>query len=50
MIATAYERLVAKLKRAHYLGTVAGLLGWDEQTMCPPGGRGARALQLSEQS
>jgi carboxypeptidase Taq len=20
-----------------------GLLGWDEQTMCPPGGRGARA-------
>ena len=25
------------------LGGVMGLLGWDEQTMCPPGGRGARA-------
>ena len=27
------------------LGGVMGLLGWDEQVMCPPGGREARAQQ-----
>ncbi|MET0262950.1 MAG: carboxypeptidase M32 [Rariglobus sp.] len=40
-----YERLVAKLKRAHYLGTVAGLLGWDEQVNLPSDSADQRAEQ-----
>ena len=47
MTATAYERLVAKLKRAHYLGTVAGLLGWDEQVNLPADSADQRAEQLA---
>jgi len=47
MSVTAYERLVAKLKRAHYLGTVAGLLGWDEQVNLPPDSADLRAEQLA---
>jgi len=43
----SYERLVAKLKRAHYLGTVAGLLGWDEQVNLPPDSADQRAEQLA---
>lgn len=47
MSADSYERLVAKLKRAHYLGTVAGLLGWDEQVNLPPDSADQRAEQLA---
>ena len=47
MSATAYERLLALLKRAHYLGTVAGLLGWDEQVNLPPDSADLRAEQLA---
>ena len=43
MSAAAYDRLVAKLKRVHYLGTVAGLLGWDEQVNLPPDSADQRA-------
>jgi carboxypeptidase Taq len=42
---TAYERLLAKLKRAHVLGTVGGLLGWDEQVNLPPDSADQRAEQ-----
>ncbi len=31
----AYDRLNAKLKHAHMLGTVSGLLGWDELVNLP---------------
>jgi carboxypeptidase Taq len=44
-MSAAYERLVSKLKRAHYLGTVAGLLGWDEQVNLPPDSADQRAEQ-----
>ncbi|HEY9248298.1 MAG TPA: carboxypeptidase M32 [Rariglobus sp.] len=47
MPADSYERLVAKLKRIHYLGTVAGLLGWDEQVNLPPDSADQRAEQLA---
>lgn len=47
MPVTAYDRLVAHLKRAHYLGTVAGLLGWDEQVNLPPDSTDQRAEQLA---
>jgi carboxypeptidase Taq len=44
-MSAAYERLVAKLKRVHYLGTIAGLLGWDEQVNLPPDSADQRAEQ-----
>ncbi len=43
----SYERLIAKLKRAHTLGTVAGLLGWDEQVNLPADSADQRAEQLA---
>jgi carboxypeptidase Taq len=43
----AYARLLTKLKRAHYLGTVVGLLGWDEQVNLPPDSADQRAEQLA---
>ena len=41
----AYDQLVAKLKRAHTLGTVADLLGWDEQVNLPADSADVRAGQ-----
>ncbi len=37
----------ARMNELSDLGGVMGLLGWDEQTMCPPGGRAARAYHSS---
>jgi len=45
MPAESYERLITLLKRAHTLGTVAGLLGWDEQVNLPPDSADQRADQ-----
>ena len=39
----AWGAFEARMNEQSDLGGVMGLLGWDEQTMCPPGGRGARA-------
>jgi len=44
---TAYAELVARLKRAHVLGTVNGLLAWDEQVNLPPDSADLRAEQLA---
>jgi carboxypeptidase Taq len=38
-----WDAFAARMQEQSDLGGVMGLLGWDEQTMCPPGGRGARA-------
>jgi carboxypeptidase Taq len=43
----AYTELVSKLKRAHVLGTVNGLLGWDEQVNLPPDSADLRSEQLA---
>jgi len=43
----SYSRLVAKLKRVHVLGTVAGLLGWDEQVNLPADSSDQRAEQMA---
>ena len=43
----SYERLIAKLKRVHTLGTVAGLLGWDEQVNLPADSSDQRADQMA---
>ena len=41
----AFAELTTLLKRTHTLGTVAELLGWDEQVNLPPGGAEQRAAQ-----
>ncbi|HEY8932694.1 MAG TPA: carboxypeptidase M32 [Rariglobus sp.] len=43
----SFDRLVAKLKRAHLLGTVSGLLGWDEQVNLPPDSIDQRSEQMA---
>jgi carboxypeptidase Taq len=43
----AYAELRARLKRVHLLGSVGGLLGWDEQVNLPAGAAGQRAEQSS---
>jgi len=48
---TAYTDLRARLHRLHLLGSVSGLLGWDEQVNLPEGAaelRGAQAGLLAE--
>src|SRR5512146_2188360 len=45
--AAAYTELVARLKRAHVLGTVNGMLAWDEQVNLPPDSADLRAEQLA---
>ena len=42
---TTYAQLVDAIKRAHTLGTVSELLGWDEQVNLPPGAAEQRANQ-----
>ena len=47
----AFAELTTRLQRVHALGTVAELLGWDEQVNLPPGGaeqRGAQQAALAE--
>jgi carboxypeptidase Taq len=46
-----YDELVGRLKRAHTLGTIGELLGWDEQVNLPSGAaeqRGAQHAALAE--
>ena len=43
----ACAELVSRLKRIHVLGTVNGLLGWDEQVNLPPDSADLRAEQLA---
>ncbi|HNC24501.1 MAG TPA: carboxypeptidase M32, partial [Opitutaceae bacterium] len=42
---TAYAELTDWVKRVHLLGTVAELLGWDEQVNLPPGAADQRGAQ-----
>jgi carboxypeptidase Taq len=44
---TTYAELISRLKRVHLLGTVNGLLGWDEQVNLPPDSADLRAEQLA---
>lgn len=43
----AYERLAAQFTAIAVLNEASTMLGWDEATMMPPGGAGARADQLA---
>jgi len=41
-----YKELVELIKRASTLGDVIGLLGWDQDVVCPKGGMEQRAEEL----
>lgn len=43
-----YDELILRLKRADALGSVLGLLNWDEQVNLPPDSADRRAQQLQE--
>jgi carboxypeptidase Taq len=42
-----YQQLVKRLADVHNLDRTAAVLGWDQQTLMPPGGAAARASQLA---
>lgn len=44
---SAYAQLIARVKRMTALRDAAEVLGWDQQTMMPPGGVEARAAQFA---
>lgn len=44
-MADAWGAFAARMNELSDLGGAMALLGWDEQVMCPPDGRGARAQQ-----
>ena len=44
---STYAELISRLKRAHVLGTVNGLISWDEQVNLPPDSADLRAEQLA---
>ena len=44
---TAYADLTTRLKRIHVLGSVGGLLGWDEQVNLPTGAAAQRGEQMA---
>jgi len=46
-MSTPFDTLHAKLTRAHYISSVGGLLGWDEQVNLPPKSSDIRAEQMS---
>jgi len=43
----AYRELLDQYRRASVIGSTQELLSWDQQTMMPPGGTGARSPQQS---
>lgn len=43
----AYLRLIDRLKHRHLIGSVQGLLGWDEQVNLPPDSADFRAEQMA---
>jgi carboxypeptidase Taq len=47
MATDIYSELTGRLQRAHVLGTVDSLLGWDEQVNLPPDSASLRAEQMA---
>lgn len=43
----AYEKLLTCIREANLVGTSAGMLGWDQETMMPSGGVAFRGSQLA---
>ena len=46
-VAPLYDEFLTLIREAYYLDSVAGLLGWDQQTMMPAGAASLRAAQSS---
>jgi carboxypeptidase Taq len=46
--ATPYQQLVGLIREASLLSSTGSLLGWDQETMMPPGGLEHRARQLAQ--
>ena len=46
-MSAAYKELEARFERINLLRQSAGVLGWDFQTMMPPGGAEARTAQIA---
>lgn len=44
---SAYDALISKAKDAHLIASSASMLGWDQETMMPPGGLEHRGRQLA---
>ena len=44
---TTYETLIKHLKELHVLGSIGGIIGWDQETMMPPRAGELRAEQLA---
>ena len=44
---SAYRELLEELREISVLGSIGGLLSWDQETMMPPRGVGLRAQQAS---
>ena len=45
---TVYDSLITLVREASLLGSSASVLGWDQETMMPPGGVEHRASQLAQ--
>lgn len=45
---TPYTRLLEASREANLLGATASILGWDQETMMPPGGLDYRSRQLAQ--
>ena len=45
--ASTYQKLVERLRELYDLGSVLGILGWDQQVVMPPKAAPARARQFS---
>src|SRR5262245_36400578 len=43
----SYDELIRRVKEHALLGSVGGVLGWDERTYMPPKGAGLRAEQMA---
>jgi hypothetical protein len=43
----SYQKLVAELRQIATLGSIEGLLSWDEQTQMPPRGAELRAQPIA---
>ena len=44
---TTYQTLIKHLEELHVLGSIGGVLGWDQETMMPPKGGALRAEQIA---
>ncbi|MCA9284018.1 MAG: carboxypeptidase M32 [Phycisphaerales bacterium] len=47
-VSSQYDQLIGLVRDANLLGSTSALLGWDQETMMPPGGLAHRARQQAQ--